>query len=140
MRARIALRRSVALTCVLGAEMKTFSRMVKLVAFRPFPSAEVALDNALQLSEGAMTPLLKDFLHMAFPKGQHTLGVAEERLGGELGCERRCCASCSQTRTLRAFLVSIQENLSIACEKNAKIAELLRGIRMHFAKFVIFYL
>jgi hypothetical protein len=30
-----------------------------MTAFRPFINAETALENALQLSEGVMTPLLK---------------------------------------------------------------------------------
>lgn len=73
------------------------------------------MENVLQISEGVLTPLLREFLQTSYPKGgtDNVLGVSEEKLG-----------------------VSIQENMGIACEKNARIMELLRGVRMHFAGFI----
>jgi hypothetical protein len=56
-----------------------FARVCELAAFHPFVSAEQALDNILQLSEGQATPLLLDLLKTSLPKDA-TLGVGEERL------------------------------------------------------------
>jgi nucleolar protein 56 len=84
----------------------------QLAAFRAFASAEEALDNILQLSESQATPLLLDLLSTSLP-ADATLGVGDERLA-----------------------VSIQENSKVKCQKNAVTAELIRGVRLHFAKYV----
>lgn len=93
-----------------------FQKAIRLVAFRPFASAEAALDNVLQLSEGQVTPMLRDFLVSsvkAVGGEECVLGIAEERLA-----------------------VSISENTGLKCEKNARVTEILRGIRTHFDKYV----
>lgn len=95
------------------SEWSLFSRCCALVAFRAFASAEEALDNVLQLSEGQATPLLLDTLAAALPRDA-TLGVGEERLAVSI----------------------VEHNKAIKCEKNLRVAELLRGCRLHFAKFV----
>jgi nucleolar protein 56 len=94
----------------------TFGKMVKLKSFLPFTSAESALENCNDTTEGILNATLKNFLDQAFPskkRGNATLGVQEEKIGS-----------------------AIQESLNLRCEKNTQVLELLRGIRLHFAKFV----
>eukprot|EP00954_Amorphochlora_amoebiformis_P016582 1301855-Amorphochlora_amoeboformis.AAC.1 len=50
------------------SELPRFSKMVKLVSFAPFTSAEDALKNINALTEGDMTETLKNFLEMHLPK------------------------------------------------------------------------
>jgi len=96
-----------------------FSRIIKLKSFQPFTSAEVALENQNDLSEGVLNDFLKNFLQNNFPKvkpgksSSFNLGVSEEKLGS-----------------------AIQETLGIKCERNQMILELVRGIRLHFEKYI----
>lgn len=96
-----------------------FSKLLKLVSFNPFSSAENALENINDVSEGVLNDTLKHFLQNALPqvkkgkKSKFSLGVSEDRLGS-----------------------TIQEELSIQCKKDQMILELLRGIRLHFTKFI----
>jgi len=97
-------------------DLARFSKIVKLKAFLPFTSAEVALENINDISEGVLSSFLKNFLEVNLPsnkKNKFKLGVAEEKLG-----------------------TSIQEELGIDCTKNATILEITRGIRLHFNKFI----
>jgi len=97
-------------------EFKTFSKMLKLRSFVPFTDAENALSNCNDLSEGILNPFLKSFLDTNFTskiKKNSSLGVSEEKLGS-----------------------AIQEALGIKCEKNTLTHELIRGIRLHFTKFI----
>jgi nucleolar protein 56 len=101
-------------------DFKRFSKLVKLTAFQPFASAEEALENCNDISEGILNPKLKHFLELNFPisqkekgAGKHILGVGEEKLAS-----------------------AIQEELSIPCTKTPVVFELLRGIRQHFETFL----
>jgi len=97
--------------------------MVKLEAFAPFRSAEDALENINQLSEGVLPSYLQEFLDQNLPKSKKSkkgknpafsLGVTEEKLAA-----------------------SISEAFSIKCDyRSQTVRELLRGIRLHFSKFV----
>ena len=96
-----------------------FSLIVKLKAKIFFRTAEEALENINDVSEGMVTPLLKSFLEPNVPaskagkKAKVAMGVSEHALGK-----------------------SIQEQLNIACVCNDLTAELLRGVRVHATKFV----
>jgi nucleolar protein 56 len=94
-----------------------FQRVIKLIAFHPFDSAEDALENLNAVTEHELTPDLKNFLETNVPKGKKSkvspLGVVDPMLA-----------------------TSIQENLSIPCRSDETIREIARGIRYHFIKFV----
>jgi nucleolar protein 56 len=97
-----------------------FSRIVKFKSFVPFVSAESALENVNAISEGLVHDVLKNFLELNLPGGgkkkskKVELGVTDEKLGG-----------------------AINDSLEhVACVKSKAVAELTRGIRLHFAKFI----
>jgi len=92
-----------------------FSKCVKLVSFIPFLSAQGALENINSISEGLVHEHLHNFLESNLPKKKKKfqLGVAEDKLGG-----------------------AISEAFGVSCTKNKTIVELLRGVRLHFPKFI----
>lgn len=100
-------------------DLGRFSKIMKLVSFLPFTSAENALDNIHHVSEGELSQFLKDFVEQSLPKvkdgkkSKYTLGVTEPKIGN-----------------------AIQETLNIRCESNDLVLELLRGIRLHFSRFI----
>lgn len=98
-------------------DLAKFQRIVKLVAFHPFDSAENALENINAVTEHEVTSDLKNFIESNLPKGkkssQFPLGVIEPTLA-----------------------TAIQENLSVPCRSDETIREITRGIRNHFTKFV----
>lgn len=83
--------------------------------FVPFRSAQDALENINAVSEGVVTPLLKDFLEANMPKAgkksKLSLGVSDFRIGQQ-----------------------IKDDCGIACDQTGVVPELLRGIRLHFGK------
>lgn len=98
------------------SDLSKFQRVVKMVAFLPYSSAENALENMNACTEHEVTDDLKSFLESNLPKGKkakHLLGVIEPLLAQ-----------------------SIQENLSIPCKSDETVRELTRGLRQHFTKFV----
>jgi len=106
----------------LQQSLQDYGRFVKLVqlkSFIPFHSAENALENMNDVSEGILNETLKNFLQTNFPKAKpgnlskYVLGVSDEKIGS-----------------------AIQEGLGIQCQKNSSIQELLRGVRVHFHKYV----
>jgi len=101
-------------------DLKRFSRAVKLKAFLPFESAEVALENANAVAEHTATDTLKDFLEMNLPstkkKGKvaaFSLGVIDPGLG-----------------------TSLSETVGISCRSDDTIREILRGCKLHLERFV----
>mmetsp|Transcript_2827 Transcript_2827/g.6529 ORF Transcript_2827/g.6529 Transcript_2827/m.6529 type:complete len:492 (+) Transcript_2827:119-1594(+) len=98
-------------------DLSKFQRIVKMVAFHPFESAESALENINAITDHEMTDDLKNFIEGALPKGkkstQHPLGVIEPTLA-----------------------TAIQENLSVPCRSDETVREIMRGIRHHFTSFV----
>jgi nucleolar protein 56 len=94
-----------------------FQRIVKMIAFSPFSTAENALENINAVSEHDVSPELSAFLEANMQKGKkgakHPLGVIEPTLA-----------------------TAIQENLEITCRSDETIRELIRAIRVHFVKFV----
>lgn len=100
-------------------DLSKFGRIVKLKSFIPFKSAAHALENINDITEGIVSDHLKEFLQLNLPsvkpgkKPKFQLGVAEPKLGG-----------------------AITEAIGVPCTANDLTEELLRGIRLHFDKFI----
>ncbi|XP_010589876.1 nucleolar protein 56 [Loxodonta africana] len=99
--------------CVLN--LGKFHNIVRLVAFCPFASSHVALENANAVSEGVVHEDLRLFLETYLPskKKKVVLGVGDPKIGA-----------------------AIQEELGYNCQTGGVIAEILRGIRLHFHNLV----
>ncbi|CAG9466194.1 unnamed protein product [Pedinophyceae sp. YPF-701] len=101
------------------ADASRFGKVLKLAAFKPFESAQEALENILAVSDNETTELLRSFLETNLPKvkslskAKFKLGVAEPQLGK-----------------------AIQEQATIPCQSGAYVGELLRGVRLHFGTLV----
>lgn len=99
-----------------------FSRFAKIVALRgftPFGSAEDALENINDVSEGVLSPVLRSAIESNVPptkdgkKAKAALGVGEEKIGK-----------------------SIQEEMGTPVVCNDLTRELLRGCRAHLSTFL----
>ncbi|XP_067389683.1 nucleolar protein 56 [Emydura macquarii macquarii] len=88
-----------------------FHSIVKLVAFSPFKSAQSALENVNAISEGILHEDLKLLLETNMPakKKKASLGVSDAKIGA-----------------------AIQEELGYQCQTGGVVAEITRGIRLHF--------
>ncbi|KAI1900456.1 hypothetical protein AGOR_G00050120 [Albula goreensis] len=90
-----------------------FNTVVKLSAFFPFKSAQTALENINAISEGVVHADLKLFLETNLPspgkKKKAVLGVGDAKIGAAL-----------------------QEELGFSCQTGGVVAEILRGVRLHF--------
>ena len=97
-------------------DIKRFGRAIKLKAFLPFESAQMALENANAISEHAMTEALHDFLEMNLPSKskKYSLGVIDPGLA-----------------------TAISEGLGgVSCRSDDTVREVLRGCRTHLNTFV----
>lgn len=100
-------------------DLNRFGKVVKLAAFSPFESALDALNQCNAVSEGQMTDELRNFLELTLPKVKEgkkpkfSLGVAEPKLGSHI---------CEDTK--------------IPCQSNEFVLEVIRGIRLHFDRFI----
>eukprot|EP00056_Hartaetosiga_gracilis_P020583 m.20419 g.20419 ORF g.20419 m.20419 type:complete len:511 (+) comp8573_c0_seq3:33-1565(+) len=96
-------------------DLARFGKVVKLKAFQPFRTAEEALENINDISEGMVSDLLKNFLETQLEsakskkKSKDALGVADFRIGQ-----------------------SIAETIGCKCDHTGVVPELIRGIRLHF--------
>ncbi|GAB5569360.1 nucleolar protein 56 isoform X1 [Prionailurus iriomotensis] len=99
--------------CVLN--LGKFHNIVRLVAFCPFASSQVALENANAVSEGVVHEDLRLLLetHLPSKKKKVLLGVGDPKIGA-----------------------AIQEELGYNCQTGGVIAEILRGVRLHFHNLV----
>lgn len=101
------------------ADLNRFGKVVQLTAFHPFESSLDALNQCNSVSEGLMTDELRSFLEINLPKvkegkkAKFSLGVAEPKLGSH-----------------------IFEDTKIPCQSNEFVLELLRGVRLHFERFI----
>ncbi|CAI5738717.1 unnamed protein product [Hyaloperonospora brassicae] len=101
------------------ADVSSFGRIVKLKAFQPFTSAENALENINNISEGLLGDDLKNFLEINLPKvksgkkGKFALGVQDKGLAQ-----------------------AISDELHAPCNTSETTLEIVRGVRMHFSTFV----
>ncbi|CAN4110954.1 unnamed protein product [Withania somnifera] len=100
-------------------DLNRFGKVVKIEAFNPFESALDALNQCNAVSEGQMTEELQNFLERSLPKvkegkkAKFSLGLAEPKLGSH-----------------------IHEVTKIPCQSNEFVLEILRGVRLHFEKFI----
>mmetsp|Transcript_9601 Transcript_9601/g.18223 ORF Transcript_9601/g.18223 Transcript_9601/m.18223 type:complete len:483 (+) Transcript_9601:47-1495(+) len=95
-------------------DLQRFNKIVKLKSFLPFRSAEDALENINSISEGEMTESLFNFLEMNLGKEKKaSLGIVDTRIGN-----------------------IISEKLGLKCKSGALVLELIRGIRLHFDRFI----
>ncbi|KAF7663692.1 hypothetical protein LDENG_00203800 [Lucifuga dentata] len=93
-----------------------FNSMVSLAAFFPFKSAQAALENMNAISEGVVHADLKLFLETNLPhsgKKKAVLGVSDGKIGAAL-----------------------QEEFSISIQTSGVVAEITRGLRLHFHSLV----
>ncbi|XP_026205308.1 nucleolar protein 56 [Anabas testudineus] len=93
-----------------------FNSMVSLAAFFPFKSAQAALENMNAISEGVVHADLKLFLETNLPrsgKKKAVLGVSDAKIGAAL-----------------------QEEFSISIQTGGVVAEIGRGVRLHFHSLV----
>ncbi|XP_043076998.1 nucleolar protein 56 isoform X2 [Puntigrus tetrazona] len=93
-----------------------FSNVIKLSAFFPFKSAQGALENINAISEGVVHADLKLFLETNLPSGgkkKAMLGVSDAKLGAAL-----------------------QEELNLSIQTGGVVAEIIRGVRLHFHSLV----
>ncbi|GCB82184.1 nucleolar protein 56 [Scyliorhinus torazame] len=94
-----------------------FNNIVKLVAFSPFKSAQGALENMNAISEGIVHEDMRLLLETNMPtsgkKKKVILGVADSKIGA-----------------------AIQEDLGIQCQAGGVVAEIFRGVRLHFHSLV----
>ena len=97
------------------ADFSKFQSVVKLLAFTPFTSAGNALENINGITEGLIHPDLKVFLETNLPadKKEMCLGVGDSKLGS-----------------------SIVEMFGIECQHTGVVPEIMRGIRIHYQKFI----
>ncbi|KAF8010517.1 hypothetical protein BT93_J1218 [Corymbia citriodora subsp. variegata] len=101
------------------SDLNRFGKVVKLVAFSPFESALDALNQCNSVSEGLMTDELRNFLELNLPKvkdgkkPKFSLGLAEPKIGSH-----------------------IFEETKVPCQSNEFVLELLRGVRLHFDRFI----
>ncbi|KAL7068146.1 putative nucleolar protein Nop56 [Cryptosporidium serpentis] len=91
-----------------------FGQVVHFTAFYPFQTAEVALENIQAIQNGTVTDHLRTFLIQNLPKKakKYNLGIGDVSLGKSLS----------------------DEGYPVILDKN--IHEILRGIRVHFARLV----
>eukprot|EP00124_Ichthyophonus_hoferi_P004713 Ihof_evm3s556 gene=Ihof_evmTU3s556 len=100
-------------------DLARFGKVCKLKAFVPFTTAQMALENINCISEGIVHEYLHNFLEAQMPKvkeGKKTktfLGIGDSKLGAQ-----------------------ISEELGIQCQAEDVVKELIRGIRLHFSKFI----
>jgi RNA processing factor Prp31 len=94
--------------------IESFSKLVKLKAFLPFTSAEAALENINAISQGEITPTLASWLEIHVPADKTAqLGVVDTKVG-----------------------YAVSETLGIKCLHNELVLELIRGIRVHFVRYL----
>jgi len=100
-------------------DLNRFGKVVQLTAFHPFESALDALNQCNAVSEGLMTDELRSFLELNLPKvkgdkkPKFKLGLVDTKIGSH-----------------------IHEVTKIPCESGDFVHELLRGVRLHFSKFL----
>ncbi|GFU45283.1 nucleolar protein 56 [Nephila pilipes] len=97
------------------SKVKRFKEICHFVAFQPFKTGRVALENMNCISEGILHSHLEEFLVNAFPKKkkQNILGIVEPKLAA-----------------------AISEKLGINCTAVPEILELHRGIRKYFSELI----
>lgn len=100
-------------------DLAKFGKMVKIVSFAPFQSAQQALENANDVSEGIVSEYLQTFLETNLPKADKkhkiSLGVTDKTLAG----------------SIKELFPKLQCETP---ETNEVAADMLRGLRTHSQK------
>lgn len=71
------------------SSLERFAKMVKLVAYQPFKTAEEALENITNVNRNEVPKTLKDFLTTHLPatksakKQKFMLGICDPKIGSE---------------------------------------------------------
>jgi len=96
-------------------DISAFNAVVSFQAFNPFKNAEDALSNINAVSEGLCTDQLKFFLQANMPKKvkKVTMGVLDPKLGA-----------------------AVSETIGVKVSHVGVVPEIIRGLRLHFAKLV----
>jgi len=96
-------------------DVSAFNSVVSIQAFNPFKNAQDALANINAVSEGLCSDQLKFFLEANMPKKlkKVTLGVLDPKLGA-----------------------AVSEAIGVKVSHIGVVPEIVRGIRLHFAKLV----
>lgn len=96
-------------------DISAFNSVVNLQAFLPFKNAAEALANINAVSEGLCSDQLKHFLEANMPKKlkKVTLGVLDPKLGA-----------------------AVSEAVGVKVSHIGVVPEIVRGIRLHFAKLI----
>jgi len=96
-------------------DISAFNSVISFQAFNPFKNAEDALANINAVSEGLCTDQLKFFLQANMPKKAKkvTMGVLDPKLGA-----------------------AVSEAICVKISHVGVVPEIIRGIRLHFAKLV----
>ena len=101
------------------SSLERFSKMVTMVAYQPFTTAEEALENITTVAAANVPNTLKNFLTTHLPatksskKQKFALGISDPKLGAEI------------------FSLT-----GITASYNDTVIELIRGIRTHFNKII----
>merc|ERR1719444_499884 len=96
-------------------DVSSFNSVVSFQAFLPFKNAEDALANINAVSEGLCSDQLKFFLQSNMPKKAKkvTMGILDSKLGA-----------------------AVSEAIGVKISHVGVVPEIIRGIRLHFAKLV----
>merc|ERR1719444_326093 len=96
-------------------DVSSFNSAVSFQAFLPFKNAEDALANINAVSEGLCSDQLKFFLQSNMPKKAKkvTMGILDSKLGA-----------------------AVSEAIGVKISHVGVVPEIIRGIRLHFAKLV----
>lgn len=101
-------------------EFSRFSKMIKLCAFAPFRSAEHALENANLISEGAVSDFLQTFLETHF---------------SSISADAKAQLGVHKDPKMKSSVADVVgKKVSVIADERTD--DLLRGIRMHFEKFI----
>jgi len=100
-------------------QFNLFAKEVHLISFSRFPNPDSSLDTMTCINEGRISEFMKDFLSTVLPKqsSKHKTGIL-------LGVSEKKLAN------------SIKSELGCECIADSNVNEVLRGIRMHFLKFL----
>jgi nucleolar protein 56 len=130
------------------SDFSKFQRIVKMISFLPFLTAESALENINAISEHELTEELKvPHLHFyassLFPLSLFFKTIFQRARNQPLSLLEwlgfsppSSFTSSFPTQIEPTIAQAIQENLGVQCRSDETVREILRAIRTHFTKFV----
>jgi len=111
-------------------DFERFGKVVHLRGFKPFSSAAEGLAQINAVSESGVTDELEAFLSLNLPK---TAGADKKKKKSSSG---GAAASFRLGVSEPKLGSSVQERMGVSCVSNDHVVEVLRGVRLHFSKFV----